>query len=207
MKKTIKSRLIMESLSDESHLDSIGGKPRWVNQNSENPRRWAELEATSVWGMLSQLTPFLGFSWVSKVSSFVYSNRNESMEKAEAILIVEDEKEIRELLADMLSDRADKFFLAENGVKGLAVVQTEKLNLILTDLAMPQMNGFELIRRVRADKNMTPIIVITGHGDKAVANQLKALISVTLLSKPFSGVDLHNAVTAALEANRAPAAS
>jgi CheY-like chemotaxis protein len=130
-----------------------------------------------------------------------------SMIKTEAILIVEDEKEIRELLADMLSDRAEKFFLAENGVKGFEHVQREKLNLILTDLAMPQMNGFELIRKIRAEKNMTPIIVITGHGDKTVANQLKALMFVTLLSKPFSGADLHGAVTAALELQKAQVAS
>jgi CheY-like chemotaxis protein len=127
-----------------------------------------------------------------------------TMIKTNSILIVDDESEIRELLVDLLADRAEKFFTAENGVEGLKIVQKENLDLILTDLAMPQMNGFELIRRVRADGNMTPIVVITGHGDRAVANQLKVLSSVTLLSKPFTGADLHSFVTEALEKSKKP---
>ncbi len=123
------------------------------------------------------------------------------MAKAETILIVEDEQEIRELLVDLLADQASNFLQAENGVEGLRILETEKVDLVLTDLAMPKMNGFELVRRIRASKNLIPIIVITGHADKTVANQLKAFSPLQFISKPFSTVDLRIAVQESLKIN------
>ena len=106
------------------------------------------------------------------------------------LLIVEDEIEIRFLLVDLLKELHVDIIEAGDGQEGLNAIQDKKIDLILTDLAMPKMNGFEFIRRVRALSIKTPIVVLTGHADLLVSNQLKAFQPIYFMSKPFGNDSL-----------------
>ncbi|NQY73786.1 MAG: response regulator [Candidatus Margulisbacteria bacterium] len=79
------------------------------------------------------------------------------------ILIVDDEKEFSEFLAFRLGQLGYEVFQAENGSKGLEVTKSEKPNVILADVQMPEMDGYEFTRIVKSTKdiNSIPIIMLT----------------------------------------------
>jgi len=77
------------------------------------------------------------------------------------LLYVEDDPDIREELSTYLERRINNLLIAKNGAEALEIVQREKIDLILTDIQMPVMNGMELIRRVRESDEALPIIAVT----------------------------------------------
>lgn len=79
--------------------------------------------------------------------------------KTMKLLYVEDEKETREELVDVLKRRAGKVYSAENGVKGLSLAEDYNPDIVIADLYMPEMNGLEMIRRIR-EQGMNPAVII-----------------------------------------------
>ena len=77
------------------------------------------------------------------------------------ILIVEDDKELRELFSAFLSDNGFSVFAAEDGREALFVMETQFVDLVVTDIMMPHMDGYELTRQVRAAYPALPILMIT----------------------------------------------
>ncbi len=78
------------------------------------------------------------------------------------VLIVDDEKHIRQSLAAHLEDNDYNVITAENGSQGLALIVSEKPDLVLLDLKMPQMNGIDVLRHSRKIMPDLPVIVISG---------------------------------------------
>jgi DNA-binding response OmpR family regulator/nitrogen-specific signal transduction histidine kinase len=78
------------------------------------------------------------------------------------ILVIDDEKHIRQSLADYLEDNDYDVVTAENGRQGLAFVSSEKPDLVLLDLRMPEMDGFEVLRQGKKILPDLPMIVISG---------------------------------------------
>jgi DNA-binding response OmpR family regulator len=83
--------------------------------------------------------------------------------KFKSILLVDDEQLIISMLSDILSDTADKIITAENGKEGLEKIQSEKPDIIISDIMMPEMNGFEFLKAVRENKEYDdiPFIFLT----------------------------------------------
>jgi len=106
-----------------------------------------------------------------------------------AILVVEDEKPLREFIARNLSARGFGVLQAANGLEALALFQTEKLDLIILDLMMPHMDGLELIRRIRRH-SLVPIIVLSALDEER--DKVKALDEGAddYLTKPFGVEEL-----------------
>jgi len=105
------------------------------------------------------------------------------------ILVVDDDPAIRESLSRELRAAGYSTLAASDGAEGLRAVQTQAPDLVLTDLAMPRSDGFELIAAVRASSRV-PMIVLSVRGadsDKVRALDLGADDFVT---KPFSVVEL-----------------
>ncbi|MCL1818481.1 MAG: sigma-54 dependent transcriptional regulator [Spirochaetaceae bacterium] len=80
------------------------------------------------------------------------------------ILIVDDETNIREGLGQSLEMDGYAVFLAAGGQEALRVFGEVEIDLVITDLKMPQLSGEELLRRIVADEPTIPVIVLTGHG-------------------------------------------
>lgn len=102
------------------------------------------------------------------------------------VLVVEDDKDITELLNIHLKDLGCKITASYDGAKGYAQTQKNKFDLIVLDVMLPTMDGLEICRRVRADKNNTPILMLTAKSeelDKVLGLEVGA---DDYLTKPFS---------------------
>lgn len=77
------------------------------------------------------------------------------------ILVVEDEKKLRVLMQKKLEKNNYNFFGAEDGIQALKVMEDNQIDLIISDLMMPNMDGYELIKELRNVKNEIPIMLIT----------------------------------------------
>lgn len=104
------------------------------------------------------------------------------------ILIVDDCGTTRKLLTYIIRERGHNIFGATNGIEALETLATKSVDLVITDLNMPQMDGFELSRNLRQSENYkdVPIIMITtesGEGDREMG--MKSGVT-TYLVKPIS---------------------
>lgn len=102
------------------------------------------------------------------------------------ILIVEDEAAMRSGLKDNLEIEGYEIDEAEDGIKGLEKIKSNKYNLIILDVMMPGLSGFDVCKKARASGILTPIILLTAKGeeiDKVLGLELGADDYVT---KPFS---------------------
>ena len=104
----------------------------------------------------------------------------------ETILIVDDEKNYLLVLSAVLEDEGYEVLTALNGPEALKIQKRSDLDLILTDMKMPGMNGIELLESVKEIDPDLPVIMMTAHGtvDKAVEAMQKGAYSYIL--KPFA---------------------
>lgn len=102
------------------------------------------------------------------------------------ILIVDDDPSVRQLIRVAL--REFEVIEGSNGFEALEKVISEKPDLILLDVMMPKMNGFEVIRRLKADPNTEriPIILLTARGDRSTLERSQQEGVTTYVMKPFS---------------------
>ncbi len=93
------------------------------------------------------------------------------------IVLVEDEEIIADLLERKLSEEGYKVFVAKNGEEGLAKIKEIKPDLILLDIVMPKMGGFEVMEELKRDEKLKeiPIIVISNSGQPVELNKAKEL--------------------------------
>lgn len=86
-------------------------------------------------------------------------NKQESHHKKKNILIIDDENDIRQLLRYHLEKYEYRTFLAENGKDGITLFESHNIDLVLVDLLMPQVNGFDVIGYISDLSPITPLIV------------------------------------------------
>ena len=113
------------------------------------------------------------------------------------ILVVDDKANIRRLLQDYLAEQGYRVLVAENGREALYVARADKPDLVLLDIMMPEMDGYEFIRIYRQEKS-TPVILLTAkleETDKVIGLELGADDYVT---KPFGLRELLARVRAVL---------
>lgn len=101
------------------------------------------------------------------------------------LLIIDDDEVVRESLAAYLEDSNFKVLQALNGLQGLQIFESEQPDLVICDLRMPQIDGLELIRRIRQTASETPIIVLSGAGVMSDAVEALRLGAADYLIKPW----------------------
>jgi len=112
------------------------------------------------------------------------------------ILLVDDEKFILSLLQDLLSDRADCIITASNGKEGLEKVKSEKPDMIISDVMMPEMNGFQFLVEVRSNPETMdlPFIILTVKDTPADIRRGLTFKANYYFPKPFDDIQLLNAI-------------
>jgi CheY-like chemotaxis protein len=118
------------------------------------------------------------------------------------ILIVDDEPEVRHLLGDFLSERGYDVVLAASGPDALAALETQRPDLVLLDIAMPEMDGVETFNRIVAVDPVVRVIIITGNADIGLTSKFLALGAVDYIPKPFDLDYLEQAVSVQLAASK-----
>lgn len=101
------------------------------------------------------------------------------------ILVVDDEKEVRETLSEMIEGLGYAVRVAENGVEAIDRIKKEKIDLIITDLSMPQMNGLELILNAKRINPNIPIAVISAYGSAENTTYALTRGAFNFIAKPF----------------------
>lgn len=100
--------------------------------------------------------------------------------------IVDDEEAVRNSLAFLLSGAGFAVRVHESATQFLAIAPEITNGCLITDLRMPDMDGVELLRRLRAADAMLPAIVVTGHGDVQMAVEAMKNGAIDFIEKPFS---------------------
>jgi two-component system OmpR family response regulator len=85
---------------------------------------------------------------------------------AELIMIVDDEGGVRELLRDTLRIAGYETLEADNGMSALTALRSSKPDLLIIDINMPLMDGFDLVERIRSTENLVPVLMLTARGEK-----------------------------------------
>ena len=127
--------------------------------------------------------------------------RSDSSVAAARILVVDDSRDMHELIERILWRDGHVLAHAANGRGALRLLQAARFDLVLTDLFMPDMDGIELIRELTAQAAGTPIVVLSGADAAGAGNLLDAACvfgAATALRKPVSAPDLRAAVRAVL---------
>lgn len=115
------------------------------------------------------------------------------------VLVVDDEKGMRDLLYKVLSKEGYEVFLAEDGEEGLEFVKNQAPDVIIADLDMPVMNGIEMIKHVKAFDPNVLIIIITAYASIESAIEALKIGAFNYIIKPFKTEEIRIALSKAME--------
>ena len=104
-----------------------------------------------------------------------------------SLLIVEDKQDLREFLKNTLKDKFKKIYQAENGLVALEVIKQQQPDIIVSDVMMPQMNGYQLCKEIKENLNIShiPVILLTARADSESQMLGYKLGADAYLPKPF----------------------
>jgi YesN/AraC family two-component response regulator len=111
------------------------------------------------------------------------------------VLIIDDEKPTLAMFELFLEAYGFEVLTAEKGEEGIEVFKAEHPSIVFTDIKMPGIDGFEVLKRIKTISPGAVVIVITGHGDKELAKRALDLKATDFIHKPVQ----KEALDAALE--------
>jgi len=114
------------------------------------------------------------------------------------ILIVDDEPGILDFLRNMFHADGYEVVIALNGGEAIESVKNETVDLVITDLRMPEMDGMEVLRELKKLKPSIPVIILTAYASDETAIEAKKLGAFTYIAKPFNVAGLLGIVKRAL---------
>jgi signal transduction histidine kinase len=121
---------------------------------------------------------------------------------AARVLIIEDEPEVQAVLADMLRDAGYVVTVAKDGSAGLEACEAEPMDIVLSDISMPGLSGWDVAARLRSRFPAIPIGFVTGWGDQLDPERLTRTGVSFVIAKPFQTLDVLRHVAQAVTAPR-----
>src|SRR6202035_2029685 len=115
------------------------------------------------------------------------------------VLVIDDDASLRFTLEAVLSDAGLVVEACDGGATGLAAFELRGADVVLTDLAMPGMDGMEVLARMRASDPSVPVLMLTAHGSERVAVGAMKAGAFDYIPKPFDPDELVLAVRRAVE--------
>ncbi|MBW1824329.1 MAG: PAS domain S-box protein [Deltaproteobacteria bacterium] len=101
------------------------------------------------------------------------------------ILVIDDEKEIRQLLSDILTDGGHEVTTASDGNKGIEVFEKGEFDLVFTDLGMPRMSGWQVAKKIKSINDRIPVALITGWSVDLSESEIEKSGVDLVAQKPF----------------------
>jgi DNA-binding NtrC family response regulator len=114
------------------------------------------------------------------------------------ILVIDDEQSVGDALSMVLGDHGYRVVVALNGRDGIELAKRDKFSVVITDLRLPDISGFDVLHCVKLNDSCCPVIIITAHPTPEVVAESKRLGALEVLSKPFFPSDLLLLINAGL---------
>jgi len=121
------------------------------------------------------------------------------MIKKEQILVIDDSENVLEIVRRNLSQKGYVVYTVTNVIDGISFLESTPIDLVITDLKMPNINGIEMVRHVKENFKHTEVLVITGFPSIEAAVESVKLGAEEFLIKPFTDEELFRAVSVALK--------
>jgi DNA-binding NtrC family response regulator len=102
------------------------------------------------------------------------------------VLIVDDDHLVRDALRFALEDAGYDVWAVAHGADALAVLESQAVDIVLSDIFMPGMNGFELLKQIRQRRPDVPVILVTGFGNIEMARQALKEGATDFITKPYN---------------------
>jgi two-component system cell cycle sensor histidine kinase/response regulator CckA len=118
------------------------------------------------------------------------------------ILVIDDEEFVRSVLCRSLAQADHQVALAEDGIKGVQSFKEGNFDIVLTDLGMPGMSGWEVCRIVKEISPRTPVGMITGWGEERSRNKMEEYGLDFFIPKPFDFAQILNVVAEIMESKK-----
>jgi PAS domain S-box-containing protein len=112
-------------------------------------------------------------------------NRPDAPTASLSVLVVDDEQFVRETLAEMLVDLDHKVVTVDGGREAIEKVSSDDFDLVFTDLAMPEMDGWETARAIRKRRPDLPVVLVTGYGATTQPPSGELDLVAGIIGKPF----------------------
>lgn len=106
------------------------------------------------------------------------------------VLVVDDEQSIREIIVDGIHDTVRRVYEAANGLEALSIIQNHDIDIVFSDVRMPEMGGVELLQKIRENGLDTVFILVTAYSDKDVATNALHYGAYDIIEKPFKIAEL-----------------
>ncbi|MCL4481278.1 MAG: sigma-54 dependent transcriptional regulator [Bacteroidetes bacterium] len=110
------------------------------------------------------------------------------------VLILDDEKHFTEELAEFLELSGHQVYEANTVADGMAILDKNPVDLLILDIRLPGANGLDILEKVKADKPMLEVIIVSGHGDMDTVIKAMRLGAFDYLRKPFRHIDIRIAI-------------
>jgi len=110
--------------------------------------------------------------------------------KGKSILLIDDDRSLRRVLEYQLVEESYKVLTADSGITGLDLFRENEVDLVITDIQMPEMDGMELLKRIKAISSDAMIILITAYGSIPSAVEAMRLGAFDYITKPFDKNEL-----------------
>jgi two-component system response regulator AtoC len=119
-----------------------------------------------------------------------------------SVLIVDDQKLIRNSLKSALNNEGYRVLIAETGKEGLSFFKKENIDLVLLDIRLPDANGIDVLKQIKAVNDDVIVIMMTGYGTIENAVTAMKLGAVDYISKPFKTKHISTIIKLALETRK-----
>jgi DNA-binding NtrC family response regulator len=106
-------------------------------------------------------------------------------EETTSVLVVDDDPSLTDLLVDTLAIIGYQAFPASSAMAALKIISSEKINLVISDINMPEMSGIELLQEIKKVNQQMPVMLITGIGSDAIKDRAYLSGADSFLAKPF----------------------
>lgn len=126
---------------------------------------------------------------------------SEKVEKLK-ILVVDDDNDLRELIVQIFDSAEFETFAAKNGKEAIRIIEKTKLDVVLSDVRMPELDGVSLLKKIKEKSSSLPVVfLITGYADLK-PDEAKEMGAAGLVSKPFDRDKLMTAIEKAVKESK-----